>query len=71
MDTHFKSPIDIVVVGGSRGGLEAVKTILESTTEDLDAAILIVLHSGPASPRLLDRIFSRHTKMRVSDALEG
>ncbi|SJZ83316.1 two-component system, chemotaxis family, response regulator CheB [Enhydrobacter aerosaccus] len=49
---------DIVVIGGSAGGLEALRPLLARLPVGLPASILIVLHVGPVSylPEILDRI---------------
>lgn len=57
---------DIVVIGASAGGLEALKTILGAIPEDLDAAIFIVLHTANHSGSLLPAILSRVSKLPVS-----
>jgi two-component system chemotaxis response regulator CheB len=44
---------DIIVIGGSEGSLEPLRAILARLPKDLPAAILIVMHTGPSSPRLL------------------
>ena len=61
---------DIVVIGGSSGGLEAVRTILSGFPGDLSAAIFVVLHSSPDSPGVLDRIFGRASVLRVTYAID-
>jgi two-component system chemotaxis response regulator CheB len=56
---------NIVVVGGSLGGLEAARTLLAGLPEDLPASIFIVLHTAARSPGLLDRILARATSWPV------
>jgi two-component system chemotaxis response regulator CheB len=56
---------NIVVIGGSSGALEAVRTILSGLPPTLDASLFIVLHTSPDSPGLLDRLFGRVTKFPV------
>lgn len=62
---------DIVVVGASRGGLEALCTLTRGLPACLPAAVLIVLHTGADSPRLLADILGRCTPLPVSYALAG
>lgn len=74
MDTHAKPAAprrDVVVVGASRGGLEALCTLARQLPEGLDAAILIVLHTGQHSPMLLADILGRCTPLPVSYGLTG
>jgi two-component system chemotaxis response regulator CheB len=60
---------DIVVIGGSSGGIEAVRTILAELPADLGASIFIVIHTAPASPGVLDRILGRVSLLPVGYAV--
>ncbi|WP_397453668.1 chemotaxis protein CheB [Pseudomonas sp. NA-150] len=71
MDTPTETRFDAIVIGASLGGVQAISQILSSLPRTLNVSILIVLHSGPSSPRLLDAIFSSHTSMKVGYAVEG
>lgn len=51
---------DIVVVGSSMGGIEALSSMVRQLPSDLPAAVLIVQHSSPESPGLLGSILSDH-----------
>jgi two-component system chemotaxis response regulator CheB len=62
---------DIIVVGASLGGLEALCRLVSGFSADLPAALLIVLHTSPRSPRLLADIVGRYTSMSVSYAQQG
>ena len=48
---------DIIVIGGSAGGLDALRPILRDLPADLPAAVFVVLHVGSISylPSILDR----------------
>jgi two-component system chemotaxis response regulator CheB len=50
---------DIIVVGASAGGLEALRTICASLPTDLPAAILVVQHIAPTARSLLPELLSR------------
>ena len=50
---------DIVVIGASAGGLEALSLVLSGLPSDLPAAVFIVIHTAPDSPGYLAEIFSR------------
>lgn len=67
----FQIPVDVIVIGASLGGLQAISSILAALPETLQASILVVLHSGPSSPRVLDEIFSSRTGLNVSYATEN
>ncbi|WBS00099.1 chemotaxis protein CheB [Pseudoduganella sp. SL102] len=62
---------NIVVVGTSAGGVEALSGLLAYLPADLDAAILVVLHLPPSAPSQLDRILARRTPMHVKVARDG
>lgn len=62
---------DIVVVGASAGGLEAIRQLLRAMPQDLDAAILIVLHTATRTESLLPRIFERACSLPVSHPKDG
>lgn len=62
---------DIVVVGGSAGGIEAVQQLLRPLPRDVPAAVVVVLHTGLDSPRVLDRIIGRSTELDCVYAEHG
>lgn len=51
---------DVIVIGGSAGAFEALRTLLPNLPADLPAAILIVLHVG-ADSRLAEALGQRST----------
>jgi two-component system chemotaxis response regulator CheB len=62
---------DLVVIGASAGGIEALKTLCAALPSDLPSSLLIVLHAGQASPNNLDRILSRAGPLPASNAVDG
>ncbi len=64
-------PRDIIVIGASFGGLEALTKLASGLTSDFPAAILIVLHTSLQSPRMLARIVGQHTPLSVDYAEQG
>lgn len=50
---------NIVVVGASLGGIEALKALVRGLPPELSASIFIVLHTAPESPGILPDILSR------------
>jgi two-component system, chemotaxis family, protein-glutamate methylesterase/glutaminase len=58
----------IVVVGASRGGIDAVCKLARSLPAVLPSARAIVLHTAPESPRMLASIIGACTHLPVSYA---
>jgi two-component system, chemotaxis family, protein-glutamate methylesterase/glutaminase len=46
MDCYSMSKRDIIVVGASAGGVEALKVLAGGLLADLPAAVVVVLHIG-------------------------
>ena len=49
---------DILVIGGSAGGLEALRELIKRLPGDLPAAIFVVLHLAPDKPSLLPTLIN-------------
>lgn len=62
---------DIIVVGASAGGVEALITLVGTLPPDLKAAVFIVLHVPPQSPSLLPDILSRAGRLQVMSATDN
>ncbi len=62
------SRYDIVVIGGSAGGLESVRTIVHGLPADFTLPVLAVLHLHPKYVSHAAEILRRHTKLEVKDA---
>lgn len=54
---------DLVVIGASAGGIEALQNILGLLPTDLDAAVLIVLHTSNHAGSLLPQIMQRTSRL--------
>ena len=65
-----KSAPDIVAIGASAGGLEAIEALLMRLPPDLPAALLIVMHQQPQRISYLPEVLAM-TEMRVVVATEG
>lgn len=50
---------DIIVVGSSAGGVEALKEVAAALPADLPAAVFAVLHQSPDAPGMLGKILDR------------
>ena len=62
---------DIVVVGASAGGVEALGTLVPGLPPELPAAVFVVLHVSPGGTSVLPQILSRKTRLQVSSARDG
>lgn len=61
----------IVVIGGSSGGIEVVRTIAAGLPSDFPAPVCVVLHISPQSPGTLDAILSRAGPLPAVTAISG
>ena len=52
---------DIVVVGASAGGVEALRELVERLPPELPAAVFILLHVSPGGTSVLPQILARRT----------
>lgn len=62
---------DIIVIGASAGGIEALKNLLSHVPGDLNAAVFIVLHMLPTARGLLPRILDGSASLPVIQARDG
>lgn len=65
------APRDIIVIGGSAGGLQVLQTILPALPCDFPASVFVVLHTTPDSPGLLPEILNRNSKVPVMYAVHN
>jgi two-component system, chemotaxis family, protein-glutamate methylesterase/glutaminase len=59
---------DIIVIGASAGGIDALKALVSELPEDLDASIFIVLHMAAYSLGILPEILERAGPLTASNA---
>lgn len=62
---------DIIVIGASAGGVDALPRLVASLPADLPAAVFIVLHTPADGPGLLPQIIRRNSKLPVAHGLDG
>jgi two-component system chemotaxis response regulator CheB len=64
-------PKDIIVVGASAGGIEALRVLTGALPADLSASLFIVVHTAPDAPGMLADIFNRSGRLPATYATEG
>lgn len=68
---HNQKPSrNVIVIGASAGGVEALIRFFEELPADLSAAILVVLHIPSETPSQLGQILARSTKLPVRSGVD-
>jgi two-component system chemotaxis response regulator CheB len=62
---------DIIVIGASAGGVQAVSRLLAMLDPALPAAVFVVLHTRATGPSLLVEVFERASTLPVAWASDG
>ncbi len=62
---------DIIVIGASTGGVEALSTLVHSLRPDLPAALLVVIHIPAQATSVLPLILERSGPMPARHAVDG
>lgn len=62
---------DIVTIGASAGGVEALKQLVKTLPADLSAALFVVVHFPSYSTSVLPQILNHRGKLRASHIQDG
>ncbi|HMG82313.1 MAG TPA: chemotaxis protein CheB [Ferruginibacter sp.] len=62
--------IELVIIGGSSGSLDAILKILPALDPDFVTPIIIVLHRNIASDSMLEEVLAARTRLKVTEAEE-
>jgi len=62
---------EIVVVGASAGGVEALASLVRGFPPELPAAVFVVLHVMPGGTSVLPQILARNCRLAVESASDG
>jgi two-component system chemotaxis response regulator CheB len=65
------STLNVVAVGASAGGVEALTQFAAGLPPDLPYAVLVVLHMPVGAPSVLARILDRNGPLRAAQAVDG
>jgi two-component system chemotaxis response regulator CheB len=66
-----RNALDIVAIGASAGGVEAVSQLLSLLPGDLAAAVLVVVHRSPEKVSHLHQVLAYRSKLEVIVPKEG
>jgi len=62
---------DIIVIGASAGGVEALLELLSGLPENFPAALLVVVHTTPTRPNHLPHVINYRSKLPAHQAQQG
>jgi two-component system chemotaxis response regulator CheB len=62
---------DVVVIGASAGGVQALMEIVEGFPARLSAAVFVVIHTSSTSPGVLPDILNRSGPVKAAQARDG
>lgn len=62
---------DIIVIGGSAGGFEAIQNVVAGFPVDLPAAVFVTIHVSGRSDGILPSIISRASPLPAAHAIDG
>jgi two-component system chemotaxis response regulator CheB len=62
---------DLIVIGASVGGVDAIPRLIASLPGDLPASVFVVLHAAPHGPGLLPEIIRKTSALPVRHGVDG
>jgi chemotaxis response regulator CheB len=62
---------DILVIGASAGGVQAVSELAAGLPRDLPASVFVVVHTLPHLPSMLPDVLTRRGPLRAAHPLHG
>jgi two-component system chemotaxis response regulator CheB len=62
---------DIIVIGASAGGVQALMRVVSALPANLSASIFVVVHTSPDAPGVLDKVLNRFHGHRARYARNG
>src|SRR5262245_36525597 len=62
---------NVITIGASAGGVEALSFLFSLLPRDVPAAIAIVLHRSPVFESRLPSVLARRTRLRVVEPADG
>jgi two-component system chemotaxis response regulator CheB len=62
---------DIIVIGASVGGIQALSSLVSQLPADLASAVFVVLHLASDVPSVLDEILDRKGPLKAVKAIDG
>jgi len=62
---------NIIVIGASAGGYEALKTIVKNLPPKIDASIFIVWHMAPTIRGVLPQMLSKENTIYTAHAVDN
>jgi two-component system chemotaxis response regulator CheB len=62
---------DVIVIGASAGGMQALSQLVRGLPDDMPAAVFVVVHTSPSSPGILPQILDRACALPVAHASDG
>lgn len=70
-DKKYSTPIHIVAVGASAGGLEAIESFFVNMPADSGLGFIVIQHLSPDYKSLMVELLSKKTDMKVQRAEDG
>ncbi len=67
----MSTPFDVVVIGASAGGVEALSIVVNAFPAGFPAAILVVQHMDPRHKSVLHGLLGRRCWIPVAQAIDG